>query len=399
MRRGEWMNHAPFGYVNNPKTRNIEPDGVKARIIQKAFKEFSEGRHSMESVRHKMYYWGLTSGTGKPLCKASVHRILTNPVYLGLISFHGETYEGNFKPIIDKPTFDKVQKELTRRSRPRKTKSGHNFALTNLLTCSECGCAITAQYAKKGKYIYYRCTKRKGSCSQPYIRDLKLIEQLRKEVDRIALPDEFGEIMMAEIEIQERKEIQEQKEFIKNVNQKIAAIDGKLDKLINTFLDGNLEQDAYLKKKDELLKDKVGLQEQLKDFDKKGASWFELSREFVKTITHAHSVVGTDDYYELKSFVKKIGSNRRLDGKKVKLELVSPFDLVPKHFTGEVRERLGIKGFLSSGSDIKKEKKGGEKNKKTARKERLNLIDTEKVSLCRGTRIRTWDPLLPKQVR
>jgi len=99
------------------------------------------------------------------------------------------------------------------------------------------------------------------------------------------------------------------------------------------------------------------------------------------------------------SFVKKIGSNRLLDGKKVKLELVSPFDLVPKHFTGEVRERLGIKGFLTSVSDIKKEKKGGEKNKKTARKERLNLVETEKVSLCRGDPTRTDDHLHPMQVR
>jgi len=76
-------------------------------------------------------------------------------------------------------------------------------------------------------------------------------------------------------------------------------------------------------------------------------------------------------------------ANRLFPPAKVKLELVSPFDLVPKHFTGEVRERLGIKGFLPSRSDIKKEKKGGEKNKKTARKERLNLVETEKVSLCR----------------
>ena len=39
LRRGEWPGLAPFGYVNNPKTRTIEPDPTKARVIKKAFEE------------------------------------------------------------------------------------------------------------------------------------------------------------------------------------------------------------------------------------------------------------------------------------------------------------------------------------------------------------------------
>jgi DNA invertase Pin-like site-specific DNA recombinase len=33
IRKGEWLTLAPLGYVNNYKTKNIEPDKVKARII------------------------------------------------------------------------------------------------------------------------------------------------------------------------------------------------------------------------------------------------------------------------------------------------------------------------------------------------------------------------------
>jgi len=64
--------------------------------------------------------------------------------------------------------------------------------------------------------------------------------------------------------------------------------------------------------------------------------------------------------------------------------MVSPLDLIPEYFSSTVKERLGIKGIYTPLAVIKKEKKGGEKNKKTARQERLNLIDTEKVSLSRG---------------
>ncbi len=78
--------------------------------------------------------------------------------------------------------------------------------------------------------------------------------------------------------------------------------------------------------------------------------------------------------------------------------MVSPLDLIPEYFPSAVKERLGIKGIPTPSAGIKKEKKGGEKNKKTAQQERLNLIDTEKVSLSRDEKIRTSDPTPPRRV-
>ena len=43
VRRGEWLVRAPFGYINNPKTRNIEPHPTKSRIVVKAFAEYVKG--------------------------------------------------------------------------------------------------------------------------------------------------------------------------------------------------------------------------------------------------------------------------------------------------------------------------------------------------------------------
>ena len=67
IRRGEWATLAPTGYVNNPKTRNIEPDPVKARILQKGFEEFADGKHSLNSFRHRLFFLGLGSKLCKPI--------------------------------------------------------------------------------------------------------------------------------------------------------------------------------------------------------------------------------------------------------------------------------------------------------------------------------------------
>jgi hypothetical protein len=64
--------------VNNPKTRNIEPDPVKARILKKGFDEFAAGKHSLETLRHRLHFLGLVSKAGKPLVKSVMHGILTN---------------------------------------------------------------------------------------------------------------------------------------------------------------------------------------------------------------------------------------------------------------------------------------------------------------------------------
>lgn len=97
------------GYVNNSKIRTIEPDQMKARVIKKAFEEYAQGRHTLESLGQRLSFWGVVSGTGKPLCKATLQRMLTNKVYLGLIVHNGETYEAVFRQLFPERLLRKVQ--------------------------------------------------------------------------------------------------------------------------------------------------------------------------------------------------------------------------------------------------------------------------------------------------
>lgn len=129
LRRGEWTGLAPLGYVNNAKTRNIEPDSVKARVIAKAFEEFAQGRHTLESLSERLKFLGVASKKGKRLCKAVVKHMLSNPIYTGLIVHNGETYEGKFSPVVSRATFEIVQKILKDRAKPRKSKRVITFHL------------------------------------------------------------------------------------------------------------------------------------------------------------------------------------------------------------------------------------------------------------------------------
>lgn len=128
------------------------------------------------------------------------------------------------------------------------------------------------------------------------------------------------------------------------------------------------------------MKRKVDLQERQKDFEKKGFAWVEPTREWVDLANSAGKLALSNDFFKIKEIVKKNGSNRRVLDKKVQLDVVPPFSLVSAYCRGR---GLGSESESFCGGGNKKDEK-----------EKLQL-----VSFCRDTRIRTWDPLLPKQVR
>ncbi len=331
LRRGEWTGLAPLGYLNNAKTRNIEPDPTKARVISKAFEEFSQGRHTLESLSERLKFLGVASKAGKRLCKAVVKHMLSNPIYTGIIVHNGETYEGKFSPIVSRATFEIVQRILKDRAKPRKSKKSHNFPFVGLLRCGECGAAVTAQYAHGcgGTYRYYRCTKRLGPCSQRYLRENLLATQLKDELSKVALCQDWTEKMRAQVDIWEKEQTQSSGSFAQNLELKIKETDGKLDKLVNAFLDGTIEKETYLIKKDELVKLKTELLEKKRDFGRKGNNWNEPLREWINLACSAEKLAASEDYYEIKSLVEKIGTNRRLLDRIVLLDFKKPFDLIP----------------------------------------------------------------------
>ena len=273
--------------------------------------------------------------------------MLSNPIYTGLIVHNGETYEGKFSPIVSRATFEIVQKILKDRAKPRKSKKSHNFPFVGLLRCGECGAAITAQYAHGhgGTYRYYRCTKRLGSCSQRYLREDLLASQLKDELSKVALCQDWTEKMSAQVDIWEKEQTQVSKSFAQNLELKIKEADEKLDKLVNAFLDGTIEKETYLIKKDELVKLKTEVLEKKRALDTKCQGWNEPLREWINLACHAEKLVTSKDFYEIKALVEKIGTNRRLLDRKIIFDFKKPFDLIPYYKRSYDENFLAQKDF------------------------------------------------------
>ena len=101
-------------------------------------------------------------------------------------------------------------------------------------------------------------------------------------------------------------------------------------------------------KKNELIHTKTALLEKKDDFGRKGNNWVEPLKNWILSAHHAKKLASSNDLDEIKSFVEKIGTNRRLSEKTVSWDFKNPFDLLANLSADELRSEAASSKNLQS---------------------------------------------------
>ncbi len=311
LRRGEYPGWAPLGYLNDYKHHTIIIDKKKHELVKKIFELYVTNGYTLKELADKFHEIGLRGKKNKKISVSTLQDILSNPFYYGVFKYKSEIYQGNHEPIISKKLFDKVQAVMKNRGRKKPEK--HKYIFTGFMSCP-CGCAITAE-RQKG-HVYYRCTKKKGPCDEKYTREEELIRQLNKILQKVSLPDGWGEKMLKQLEMDKKESIKSKTDEIRSCKDKIDMTEKKLDKLLDSHLEGLVEKEIYLKKKEKLINEKIELEENLMTVRQKGNNWLEPMRDFILKLIEAKKTAHAGDLLEIRAFLKNIGSNFILKGKK-----------------------------------------------------------------------------------
>ena len=330
VRNGVWPSKAPLGYSNNPKTRGIDVDKEKAPKIKKVFELYATGNYNLRELAEWCTRVNLKSNLGNNISIGKVHELLQNVFYFGLMKYKGEIHEATHEPIISKKLFDKVQEIMREKGKPQKVKK-HNFAFLGLMKCP-CSAAITAEKKIKpsGKeYVYYRCTKKKGPCPEKhFLRQEELYQQIKIFLQKISLSSHDTEKVLAELDKEKLQAREQAKTTVQNLKVQLAEIETKLEKLLDAYLSEVITAEEYVPHKEKLVKQKVGLQEQIRDFEQNGLSWLEPAREFILSLNQAAKLLESENKSEMTTFLKNIGSNCILQNRQLIFSPKIPYDLV-----------------------------------------------------------------------
>ena len=267
---GEPLSQPPYGYVKSPENKKkwiIDPEA--AEVVKSIFKMCIEGKGNEtiarilqeQKILVPMAYWqskGLPRGGKKTQpnpyrwCKTTIQKILSQQEYCGdVINF--KTYSKSFKnktrlenapenwavfknvhePIIDRDTFEKVQKLISKtKRRAPKPQNGEKSIFCDLLYCGDCHKKLLNRTNTINKDIhYFVCSNNKvdyrGTCDgRHYVRADAVEQVVMLELKRMAnfLKDneqEFAEILAQKtnaemLKEQKHNEAELQKAIVRN---------------------------------------------------------------------------------------------------------------------------------------------------------------------------------------
>ena len=340
IRRGEYPGLAPVGYINDPRTKTVAVDRKKSVVILKAFELYAQNSSRLEDISNFLAQQGITTSGGKKLHRDRISFILSNPFYYGHFSYAGEGHEGRHQPVISKKIFDKVQEILKQRGKPMKTK-WEPQALCGILKCGTCGMSITGEYkVKKQKngnlheYVYYHCSKRSRAikCPEPCIRQEELDKQLSSLLQKFSLRADWAEQMNTMLEKDKKESAQFCTAFVQEGETKIQSIKIKLQRLLDGYLEQDIEQQTYRIEKAKLLSEKKSLEEQIINLEQKRTGWLEPMQEWIKEASSLPKIAQEGNLFTKKVAYRTLfGSNLVLHNREAAVRPPSGEDSPPQN--------------------------------------------------------------------
>jgi site-specific DNA recombinase len=325
LKNGIWPMVAPIGYLNDHASKTICPDPARGPLVRQAFELYATGEYTIDRLTQTVNELGLISRQGEPLSRAQYHRLLRNPIYHGLIEYRGELYQGSHEPLISKELFEAVAAVASAKSKPRNPKF-KPYLYRGMLRCGECGRLVTTETQKGNNYL--RCSKWKVTCSQPYLREQKLGDQIAAALHRIALPEYVTDWLVAEFENERALDHRANEDAREELRGKIKALDEKCERLMTLYLEKALTLEEYRAAKNQLVTERGVLTSSLTTFEHNRSIPFEPAIRFAKRLKQATTVALGGNREEKRDLLRKAASNFSLHDRELCYKFQAPWQLV-----------------------------------------------------------------------
>lgn len=327
LKQGIWPFNAPLGYSNHgrAKPKTIHP--LSGPLVRQAFELYATGEYTIKSIRLKLHTLGLRTSTGHPLSKSTLTSVYRNSFYYGMLRFRstGELFQGIHEPLISKVLFDNVQAVLN--GRTWRIAARHYFAYRGEITCAVCGYRLPGE--KQKGHVYYRCHSKQ--CAGTSFREERVNEAVEADLKRLYL---FSRTYPGlETALREAIAMRKQRQacVLQELLLKLAKTDERLLTTTDALIDGLIDKESFIMKKNSLLNTKVEISHLISQCERReipDAQYAEYYLELIDRLQHKASLGSPREARQLTRFAT---SNFRAEGKTVVLQWKHGFEHVIEH--------------------------------------------------------------------
>lgn len=210
-------------------------------MIKAAFEYYAIGDWSVSDLVDYLKSRGLESiptpsRPARPIGQTTLHQMLSNPYYKGVITFKGAQYPGRHTPLVDEITWQKVQDVLASHRNGERTRI-HNHFLKSTLYCGTCGRRLIVHNAKSRSgayYPYFVCASKhdKHRCSQHAVLIDKVEEEVERLYEYISLTPESRKLLEAWFQEEITRRGKSSKDEIADLNKQVKKLKDEEAKLL-----------------------------------------------------------------------------------------------------------------------------------------------------------------------
>ncbi|WP_299213527.1 recombinase family protein [uncultured Dokdonia sp.] len=400
----------PIGYIHHKnrkgvvQNQEIIEDPERHPIVKKLWNLMLTGAYSIAEIKREGDKRGLVNFNKRSYCIHTYHKLFSTEFFFGYfywndVNGNKKRYRGLHTPMVSQQEYEKVQIHIGNHKRPTRKKK-YDFSFRGLLTCGECGCSITAERKlqvrctkcrykfscinrddcpkcnfvisemKKPTVIditYYRCTKKKGSCSQKTIQESELEKQYLKALQSIEIEKPFYDFITKELKDYDETNNAVQLQYISQIKKRKSEIESRINGLTLMRAEGDISKEMYHQLKEQSVKEAKTLESEIKQEERGITNWMEVAIDYLNFSLNASKTLEESDYFTKKALLSKIGSNQTLLDRKLYFIKAKPL--------------LALK---ECDLVYRAEKQGLEPKNHLINKGDSHGFDTPNVSLCTG---------------
>lgn len=331
--KGEYIRQAPVGYISyrdEAGKSRIKIDEERAYLVKEAFDLYSTGTYSISTLWKHLRAKKLTvvkKGRTPLIAKSSVHRMLINKFYIGIMEVKGKQYPHNYEKFIDEFTFRKVQTVLKKNNQSNKKEvTKHEYIFKGLLRNKETGRLLSGTTTKG--IVYYRSPKFGDSPASKNIKEDSILDQIQALFDKLTIPQYILDFHIQRLSEANRHKNDYKTKLIEKNQKDYNAIDLKLSNLLDLRIASSITQDEYDRKATELKDKKFDLELDLRLLSDEDDKFEKAVLNLLNIFSRASELFRKADIEKKRQLINFVLSNLEIDGDKLVYQAKKPFDVL-----------------------------------------------------------------------